>query len=58
MTDLIDTIHKIERLEIADNLDYINKEMKGWNKTNFEPVNYEVTVIRKQTEDDKLIKRK
>jgi len=32
--------------------------MKAWEKINFEPVNYEVTVFKKQMADDKIAKRK
>jgi len=43
---------------MVDNLKYIRPEMKVWNSINFEPVNYEVTVFKKQRADAKIAERK
>ena len=57
MADLIDSIHENERKELEDNIQFINHEMKKWDDQNFEPVNYEVTVFKKQQSNEIAAKR-
>ena len=48
MVDLVDSIHKSERKELEENLDYIRPDMRKWQRKCMEPVNYEVFIVNKK----------
>ena len=53
LLDLIDYIHSTEQQQIENEMEQVQGEMKKWQRSEYEPVNFDVVIVNKISQIEK-----